>query len=190
MEAATVAAGRSVNLVLGASGLTDSHLAQLDAMANDSGIGIIVAPNFALGAVILKRLLEQAAPYFDYVDIVESHHEAKIDAPSGTALAIARAAEEGKGKAKGKKYLAPAADKETLPGTRGGTSDGGVSIHSARMQGRVAHHELVFGGPGQTLTIRHDSIGRESFMPGVMLAIREAVKKPGLTAGLEKILGL
>ena len=185
-----VAARSGVSVVVGTTGLSDDDLREAGDLARKHQVGIVIAPNFAIGAVLMIHLARIAGRHFDYADLIETHHQAKIDAPSGTALAIARAAEEGKGKAKGKKYLAPAADKETLPGTRGGTSDGGVSIHSARMQGRVAHHELVFGGPGQTLTIRHDSIGRESFMPGVMLAIREAVKKPGLTAGLEKILGL
>ncbi len=113
------------------------------------------------------------------------HHEAKIDAPSGTALAIARAAVAGTGG----KFTAPKAEKEILSGTRGGELEG-VSIHSGRMPGRVAHHELVFGTLGQTLTIRHDSINRESFMPGVIMAIHEAVKGPGLTVGLDKIMGL
>ena len=113
------------------------------------------------------------------------HHEAKIDAPSGTALAIARAAAEGKGGP----FTATKAEKELIAGTRGGALEG-VSIHSGRMPGRMAHHELVFGTLGQTLTLRHDSINRESFMPGVAMAIREAVKSPRLIVGLENILGL
>ena len=140
-----MAAGRSINLVLGASGLTDDHLRQLDAMANDKGIGVAVAPNFALGAVVLKRLLEQAAPFFDYVDIVESHHEAKIDTPSGFALALAKSIGDKK------EFQRNQAQIENLTGTRGGDYHG-VSIHSIRMQGRSAHHEVIMGAPGQTLT--------------------------------------
>ena len=147
-------------------------------------MGIVVAPNFALGAVLMIHLAKVAGRFFDYAELTEMHHEAKIDAPSGTALAIARAAAAGKGG----EFIAPKAEKEILPGTRGGVLEG-VSIHSGRMQGRMAHHELVFGTLGQTLTIRHDSISRESFMPGVVMAIREAVKGPGLTVGLDKIMG-
>ena len=183
MEAAPVAAGRSINLVLGASGLTEEHLNQLDAMANDGNIGVIVAPNFALGAVVMKRLLEQAAPYFEYVDIVESHHEAKIDAPSGFALALAGSL------AQQKQFTRNQTEKENLPNTRGG-EQGGVTVHSIRMPGRSAHHEVIFGAAGQTLTLRHDTLNRECYMPGVVRCIREVVNRPGLVVGLENILGL
>ena len=130
-------------------------------------------------------MAKQAAPYFDYVDIVETHHEAKIDAPSGTALAIAQAVVAGKGGG----FTSVPAEKELIAGPRGGEYEG-VSVHSARMPGRVAHHELTFGGLGQTLTIRHDSISRESFMPGVTMAIRDVVNRKGLIVGLENIMGL
>lgn len=183
MEAASVAAGRSVNLVLGASGLTEDHLKQLDAMANDRDIGVIVAPNFALGAVVLKRLLEQAAPYFEYVDIVESHHEAKIDAPSGFAMAMAKAIGDERG------FQRNNTERENLEGTRGGEYNG-VSIHSIRMPGRSAHHEVILGTSGQTLTLRHDTLGRDCYMPGVIRCIRDVVTRKGLVVGLENILGL
>ncbi len=179
------AAPRKVNVVIGSTGIQDAALEEADALASEHGVGIIIAPNFALGAVVMTHLARAAAPFFDYADLTEMHHENKIDAPSGTALAIARATVEAKGSA----FEAPEAEKELVQGTRGGTLDG-VTIHSARMPGRVAHHELVFGALGQTLTLRHDSISRESFMPGVLLAIREVVKRPGLTIGLDKILGL
>jgi 4-hydroxy-tetrahydrodipicolinate reductase len=113
------------------------------------------------------------------------HSEGKLDSPSGTAISIAKAASLGKGKS----FISPSSSKEVIPGTRGGELDG-ISIHSTRMQGRVAHHNLIFGGLGQTLTIQHDSISRESFMPGVILAVREVAKTPRLIVGLEKILGL
>ena len=183
MEAAPMAAAHSVHMVLGASGLNDDHLKQLDALAHDKGIGIIVAPNFALGAVILKRLAEQAASFFDYLDIVESHHEAKIDSPSGFALALAKSLGDQK------QFARNQPEKENLPNTRGGQYNG-ISVHSIRMPGRSAHHEVIMGAPGQTLSLRHDTMGRDCYMPGVLRCIREVVKRPGLVVGLENILGL
>ena len=179
------AAPQKVNVVVGSTGIQQDGIEEAAALANEHGVGIIIAPNFAMGAVVMTHLARIAAPFFDYADLTEMHHENKIDAPSGTALAIARAAAEGKGGA----FTAPEAEKELVPGTRGGTLDG-VTLHSARMPGRVAHHELVFGALGQTLTLRHDSVSRDSFMPGVLLAIREVANRPGLTVGLDKILGL
>ena len=179
------AAPSKVNVVVGSTGIQQDGIDEAAALANEHGVGIIIAPNFAMGAVVMTHLARIAAPFFDYADLTEMHHENKIDAPSGTALAIAQATVEGKGGA----FTAPEAEKELVPGTRGGTLDG-VTIHSARMPGRVAHHELVFGALGQTLTLRHDSVSRESFMPGVLLAIREVGSRPGLTVGLDKLLGL
>tara|TARA_B100000315_G_scaffold251197_1_gene285575 strand:- start:1357 stop:2145 length:789 start_codon:yes stop_codon:yes gene_type:complete len=183
MEAVAVGAAHSTNLVLGASGLTEDHLKQLDTLAGDKNIGIIVAPNFALGAVILKRLAEQAAPYFDYVDIVEAHHEAKIDAPSGFAMALAKSIGDQK------QFTRNYPEKENLPNTRGGEYNG-VTVHSIRMPGRSAHHEVILGAAGQTVSLRHDALGRDCYMPGVLRCIREVVKRPGLVVGLENILGL
>ena len=183
MAAVPVAAAHSANMVLGASGLTNEHLKQLDALAHDHSLGIIVAANFALGAVILKKLVEQAAPYFDYVDIVEAHHEGKIDSPSGFALAIAKSIGEQK------RFTRNITEKENLPNTRGGEYNG-VTIHSIRMPGRSAHHEVILGAPGQTISLRHDTLGRDCYMPGVLRCIREVVKHPGLVVGLEKVLGL
>ena len=185
MAAMSIAAPRKVNVVTGATALTTADLERAEALSQEYDVGIIVAPNFALGAVLMTHLAKVAGPFFDYAELTEMHHEAKADAPSGTALAIARAVVEGKGSP----YVAPEAEKQTLEGTRGGVFEG-VSVHSGRMPGRMAHHELVFGTLGQTLTLRHDSISRESFMPGVALAVQEVVKSPGLTVGLEKILGL
>ncbi len=183
MNAASVAAGHSVNLVLGASGLTDENFKQLDALAHDKNIGIIVAPNFALGAVVLKRLVEQAAAYFDYVDIIEAHHEAKIDAPSGFAMALAKSLGDGK------QFTRNVTEKENLADSRGGEYNG-ISIHSIRMPGRSAHHEVILGASGQTLSIRHDTLGRDCYMPGVVRCIREVVNQPILVIGLENVLGL
>lgn len=183
MEAVTATSARSVNMVLGASGLTGEHLKQMDALAHDKGLGIIVAPNFALGAVVLKKLAEQAAPFFDYVDIVESHHEQKIDAPSGFAMALAQSL------GGMKQFTRNVTEKENLPNTRGGEHNG-ITVHSIRMAGRNAHHEVILGAAGQTVTLRHDTLGRDCYMPGVVRCIREVVKAPGLVVGLENILGL
>ena len=183
MAAAPVAARQGVNLVIGTTGLSEEDLQELDRIAREQSLGIFVAPNFTLGAVLLMHLARQAAPFFEYVDIIESHHEAKIDAPSGTALAIARAI------AGDKQYEHNRPQKETLPGTRGGEYNG-VSIHSVRMAGRSAHHEVIFGTAGQTLSLRHDTLGRDCYMPGVTRAIREVVNLKGLVVGLDKILGL
>ncbi len=182
-DSAGIVAAHSCNLVVGVSGLLDDDLRQLDALANDRNIGIIVAPNFALGAVVLKKLVEQAAPFFDYVDIVEAHHEAKIDSPSGFAIALAQALGDEK------QFDRNYPEKETLPGTRGGEYNG-VGIHSIRMPGRSAHHEVIFGAAGQTVSLRHDTLTRDCYMPGVVRCIREVVKQPGLVVGLENILGL
>jgi len=169
--------------VIGGTEETTTGVVRLNAMANDNGIGIIVAPNFALGAVVLKRLLEQAAPYFEYVDIVESHHEAKIDAPSGFAMDLARTIGDQK------QFARNYPERENLPDTRGGEYNG-VTVHSIRMPGRSAHHEVIFGAPGQTVSLRHDTLSRDCYMPGVLQCIREVVKRPGLVVGLENVIGL
>ena len=183
MDAAHLAAGRSVNLVLGSSGLNEENIQQLDALAHDNNVGIILAPNFALGAVVLKKLAEQAAPFFDYVDIVESHHEAKIDAPSGFAMAM------GQSLAHIKEFTRNVTEKENLPGTRGGDING-VTIHAIRMPGRITNHEVLMGAPGQTISLKHEIISRECYMPGVIRCIRDVVNQKGLVVGLENVLGL
>ena len=185
MEAMRIAAVRGVNVVTGSTGFTQANLLEAERLANEHQTSIMVAPNFALGAVLVIHLAKMASRFFDYADLTEVHHEAKADSPSGTALAIARAAAKGKGG----RFTAPATEGEKQAVARGGHLDG-VSIHSGRMQGRVAHHQLVFGVSGQTLTLRHDSISRESFMPGVLMAIHESVKSRGLTVGLDKMMGL
>ena len=179
------AAPRGVNIVIGSTGITEAIYQDAESLANEHDVGIIIAPNFAMGAVLMIALAKQASRFFDYADLTEMHHEAKIDSPSGTALAIANAALEGKPEG----FIGPQSEKELIVGARGATHEG-ISVHSARMPGRVAHHELVFGALGQTLTIRHDSVNRESFMPGVTLAINEVVNRKGLTVGLDKIMGL
>ena len=155
----------------------------MDEKARAKGVGVVVAPNFALGAVVLQSLVQKAAPFFDYVDIIESHHEAKIDAPSGTSIAIAQAA------ADGREFVRKDPERENLPGSMG-AQVGGVGIHTLRQPGRSAHHEVVFGAQGQTLTLKHDTLGRDCYMPGVLRAIREVVNIKGLVLGLDKILGI
>ena len=183
VEAARMAAERGVHVVIGTSGIGEPELDALSELSRRHEVGVLVVPNFALGAVVLTHLAGIAARFFEYADIHEAHHEAKIDAPSGTALALARAI------AANKSFKRPDPEKEPLPGTRGGDY-GGVSIHSSRMPGRLAHHEVVFGALGQTLSLRHDSISRESFMPAVLLAVKEVAKRRGFEVGLEGILGL
>ena len=178
-------APKNINIVIGSTGITESTMTNAASLAEKHNVGIMIAPNFAIGAVVMNHISRIAAPFFDYADLTEMHHENKIDAPSGTALAIAEATSQGK---KGD-FKSPDPEKELVPGTRGGTLRG-INIHSARMPGRVAHHELVFGALGQTLTIRHDSINRESFMPGVLMAIKYVKQNQGFTVGLDKVMGL
>ncbi len=185
MVAATLAADRGIHMVLGASGLNAQQLQELDTMSREHGVGIIVAPNFALGAVVLKKLAEQAAAFFDYVDVVEAHHEMKIDAPSGFSMAIARGMRD----QRDSDFQRNETTVHHLPETRGGDI-GGAGIHSLRLPGRSAHHEVIFGAAGQTLSIRHDTLGRDCYMPGVLRCVREVVNRPGLTVGLETVLGL
>ena len=182
--AATAAIEAGVCFVTGTSGLKDSVVRQIDKAARAAEVGIVVAPNFALGAVVLQSLVAKAAPFFDYVDIIESHHEGKIDAPSGTSIAIANAAA-----AAGSEFTRKDPERENLPGSMGAQVDG-VGIHSLRQPGRSAHHEVVFGAQGQTLTLRHDTLDRGCYMPGVLRAIREVVNIKGLVLGLDKILGV
>ena len=185
VAAARAALAHGVHVVTGTTGIPQPSLDELNAKAQERGLGVIVAPNFALGAVLLIHLARTVAPYFDYAEIIEAHHEAKVDAPSGTALAIARGLAQGKGRP----FTHPKPEKEPLPGTRGGEHQG-VGVHSIRMPGRLAHHEVLLGAAGQTLSLRHDTLSRECYMPGVILAVREVVKRKGLILGLENILDL
>lgn len=171
--------------VIGTTGLPADFLPELEQRCRELRRGAVVASNFAIGAVLLIHLARVAARFFDNAEIIELHHDQKADAPSGTALATARAMVE----ARGRPFTAPATAKQTLPGTRGGSLDG-VAIHSVRLPGLVAHQEVIFGGQGQTLSLRHDSTGRESFMPGVLLAAREVMRREELVVGLDSLIGL
>jgi 4-hydroxy-tetrahydrodipicolinate reductase len=185
MPAARIALERKVSLVIGTTGLAPENLEEIDRLARQNGVGAIVAPNFALGAVVMMHLARIAARFFDYSEIIELHHEQKLDAPSGTALSTARAIVE----ARGKPFEYSKVHKETLAGTRGGEADG-VAVHSVRLPGMLAHQEVLFGAAGQTLSIRHDTISRECFMPGVVLAVKKVMDHKGLVYGLDKLLGL
>jgi 4-hydroxy-tetrahydrodipicolinate reductase len=184
-EVAPAAIAQNARMVIGTTNLGEPFVEDLGRVCAEKQLGALVAPNFALGAVVMIALAKQASRFFDYAEIVESHQEKKLDSPSGTALAMARAMVEGHGGP----FLHTMPEKEPLDGARGGDYEG-VAIHSQRMPGFVAHHEIAFGGVGQTLRIRHDSVGRDSFMPGVLLAIREVMKQNGLVVGLDKLLGL
>jgi 4-hydroxy-tetrahydrodipicolinate reductase len=182
---AAAALETGVRLVIGTTGLSEGFIERLRKECAERNLGAVVAPNFALGAVLMQHLSRIAARFFDYAEIIELHHEGKADAPSGTAIATAKAMAAGRGKP----FVRPPMETETLPGTRGGEVDG-ITIHSVRLPGLVAHQEIILGGTGQTLHIRHDSVGRESFMPGVMVAVRHVMEHPGLVIGLDRLIGL
>ena len=184
MVAARVAAKRGVNLVTGTTGFTAEEIEEMDRLASENKVGVIVAPNFALGAVLMIHLAEMVAKYFDSAEIIELHHQQKKDSPSGTALATARAMAA----ARGKSFDLSA--QQAQPSESRGRQVDGIAIHSVRLPGYMAHQEVLLGGPGQILSIRHDTINRECYMPGVILAIKEVVKRPGLIFGLDSLLGL
>ncbi|MDQ7829825.1 MAG: 4-hydroxy-tetrahydrodipicolinate reductase [Armatimonadota bacterium] len=179
------ALARGVRPVIGATGLPAGAADELRALCAAREVGAVLAPNFALGAVLMMVLAERVARYFPHVEVVELHHDRKRDAPSGTAARTARLV----ARARGAAPPAPVAEEETVPGARGGTVEG-VRVHSVRLPGLVAHQEVIFGGPGQVLTIRHDSLSEESFMPGLLLAVRRVVQERRLVEGLEGLLDL
>lgn len=171
--------------VVGTTGLGPADVQQLQEACGAAGLGGIVAPNFSIGAVVMMALAERAAPYFDAAEVIEMHHAGKADAPSGTALATARrlaAAKSG-----GFAYNTP--QTVALEEARGGES-GGVGVHSVRLPGLVADQEVLFGLPGQTLTIAHRTTSREAFVPGVLLALRRVTAEPTFYHGLDGLLGL
>jgi 4-hydroxy-tetrahydrodipicolinate reductase len=174
-----------VRLVIGTSGLDEKFVAELRRRCEEQRVGAVVAANFALGAVLLMHMAAIAARYFDAAEIIELHHDEKVDAPSGTAIATARMMAE----ARGRPFERNVPGSQPVEGSRAAELEG-VTLHSVRLPGLVAHQEVIFGGAGQTLTLRHDTTGRESFMPGVILAVREVVKREGLTVGLDALIGL
>jgi 4-hydroxy-tetrahydrodipicolinate reductase len=184
MPAVRLAAKKRVRLVIGTTGLLPNDISEMEQLAKTHKVGVMVAPNFALGAVLMMHLAKIAAKFLDYAEIIELHHERKVDAPSGTALTTARAMAS----ARGKPFLQPPVKEEAAVSR--GQSVEGVAIHSVRLPGLMAHQEVILGGDGQTLRIRHDQISREAFMPGVILAVKEVVKRPGLIYGLDTLLNL
>jgi 4-hydroxy-tetrahydrodipicolinate reductase len=184
LPAARVIAGKGVNMVIGTTGFSPAELAELESLAKANKVGIVVAPNFALGAVVMIHLAKIAGKFFDHAEIIELHHDRKLDAPSGTAKATAQAM----AKVRGKPFLPPAVPGEESPSR--GSNISGVNLHSVRLPGLMAHQEVIFGSAGQTLTIRHDTINRECYVPGVLLAIREIVKRKEYIYGLDTLLGL
>ena len=175
-----------IHAVIGTTGFDQAHIDSLTKeLAQHPKVGVLIAPNFAIGAVLMMEFAAKAARYFESAEIVEMHHPAKVDAPSGTAARTAELMTEARKESAMKPM--PDATKQSLDGARG-SKVGDIPIHSIRAQGLVAHQEVLFGGVGETLTIRHDSLDRAGFMPGVLLGIRSVVKNPGLTHGLDKFM--
>ena len=171
-----------IHAVVGTTGFSDDDLDTFKSAF--TGSNCLIAANFAIGAVLMMRFAEQAAPYFDTAEIIEYHHDAKADAPSGTATTTARRMAAASGE-----WAADPTTSEVIAGARGGKGPADIRIHAVRMRGMVAHQEVILGAQGQTLTVRHDSYDRESFMPGVVLACRHIAGLPGVTLGIESLLG-
>ncbi|MER5796159.1 4-hydroxy-tetrahydrodipicolinate reductase [Streptomyces sp. NPDC001980] len=177
-----------IHAVVGTTGWTDERLAQLRSwLAQSPETGVLIAPNFSIGAVLTMKFAQIAAPYFESVEVVELHHPNKVDAPSGTATRTAQLIAEAR-RAAGT-APAPDATVTALDGARGASVDG-IPVHAVRLRGLLAHQEVLLGGEGETLTIRHDSLHHSSFMPGILLGARRVVTTPGLTFGLENFLDL
>ena len=177
-------AANRIHAVVGTTGLGDDDLAELRSLFVD-GVNCVVAPNFAIGAVLMMRFAEMASPWFETAEVIELHHDQKVDAPSGTALLtvqrMAAASEE---------WGDDPTVHEVVSGARGGLAAGAIRVHSVRLRGLVAHQEVLLGTTGQSLIIRHDSYDRSSFMPGVLLAVKAVAQRPGLTVGLDSLLDL
>jgi 4-hydroxy-tetrahydrodipicolinate reductase len=176
----------NIHAVVGTTGFSDERISQLNTwLAANSKAGVLIAPNFAIGAVLMMEFAEKAAKYFESAEIIELHHPNKVDAPSGTAARTASLISAARKNAD--LSAMPDATTTTLDGARG-ANVGDVPVHSVRLRGLVAHQEVLFGGLGETLTIRHDSLDRAGFMPGVLLGVRTVSAHPGLTVGLEKFM--
>ena len=175
-----------ISPVVGTTGFTEEKIAQLQKMLDaKNGVSLRLVPNFSIGAILMMRFAKAATKFYDSAEIIEYHHPQKVDAPSGTAIRTAQIiAKERKANNLAKN---PDATASEIPGARGSKIDG-IPVHAVRMPGLVAHQEVIFGSLGETLTIRHDSFDRESFMPGVLLAIRNIAKKPGLTIGIDDLI--
>ncbi len=179
-------AAHGIHAVAGTTGFSPQDLDSLAKAFPSSGpLGCVVAPNFAIGAVLMMRFAELAAPWFETAEIIELHHDGKPDAPSGTAMLTANRMAAASGT-----WGADPTRTEVMPGARGGAGPGGIHVHAVRLRGLVAHQEVLLGTDGQSLTIRHDSYDRTSFMPGVLLAVRTVSGRPGLTVGLDALLAI
>jgi 4-hydroxy-tetrahydrodipicolinate reductase len=188
MDSLQFCIAHGIHAVVGTTGFDEERLARLRSWLDDSpGTGVLVAPNFSIGAILMMRYAAEAAPFYDSVEIVEMHHPDKADAPSGTARRTASLVARARREAGAAPQ--PDATSTSLEGARGADVDG-VRVHGLRIRGAVAHQEVVLGGPGETLTIRHDSMDRVSFMPGVLLGLRNVGSAAGLTVGLEAFMGL
>ena len=174
-----------VRMVIGTTGLSDDFVGWLGEEAGRRKTGAVLAANFAIGAVLMMNFAKQAARFFEHAEIVELHHNLKVDSPSGTAKTTAELMRA----ARDTDFIHPESEKEPLVGARG-AEYGGIALHSVRLRGLVAHQEVIFGGLGQTLTIRHDTTGRDSFMPGVIMATREVMSVDRLVVGLDALFGL
>jgi 4-hydroxy-tetrahydrodipicolinate reductase len=179
----SIALRKGVHTVVGTTGMTPTDLEELRQLSESNHANLLVVPNFAVGAILMMRFAAMAAQYLPQVEIIELHHDQKLDAPSGTAIKTAEMILA----ARGANKAAAQIGEEKIQGVRGGQL-GGIHLHSVRLPGFIAHQEVIFGSEGQTLTIRHDSISRESFMPGVTLAIKKIKDRPGLTYGLDQLL--
>ena len=180
------AVDQGISMVVGTTGFTEQRLDRVRKWLSEKpGVGVVIAPNFGIGAVLMMQFAARAARYFDSVEVIEQHHPRKLDAPSGTATHTARLIAQARADA-GRGPM-PDATKEEVAGARGADIDG-VRVHAVRSAGLVAHQEVLFGTEGETLTIRHDSLDRVSFMPGVLLAVRAVLNRPGLTIGIDSLL--
>ncbi len=183
-ESVRAAIAYGVRPVVGTTGLTAEQIHDLAEFAEKASIGCLIVPNFSIGVVLMQQAAQQAAQYFDHVEIIELHHNQKADAPSGTAVKTAQMLAEAN-----KRFNPPLVDEtETIQGSRGGLTQAGVRIHSVRLPGLIAHQEILFGAPGQLYTLRHDTTDRASFMPGVLLCIRRIMPLKSLIYGLDKLL--
>ncbi|MBM7854454.1 4-hydroxy-tetrahydrodipicolinate reductase [Desulfohalotomaculum tongense] len=178
-----IALQNNVRPVVGTTGMNTEEIAYLKELARKQGLGGLIAPNFAIGALLMIKFASMAVKYFPHVEIIELHHDQKMDAPSGTALKTA----EAMAAVRGSLRQGLPTEYEKIDGVRGGDFEG-MRIHSVRLPGHVAHQEVIFGGTGQTLTIRHDSISRESFMPGLLMGIRKVMDIDELVYGLENLI--
>ena len=182
-------ASHGVHAVVGTTGIGDDVLGELRTLFEASEANCVMAANFAIGAVLMIRFAELAAPFMDGVEIVELHHDGKLDAPSGTALTTAERLGKARAASGRGEWPADRTAKEVVSGARGGEGPAAVRIHSVRLPGLVAHQEVIFGAVGQSLGIRHDAYDRTSFMPGMILAVKSVSDRPGLTVGLDTLLG-